>query len=106
MREGQQDGSSLLNDLLVSLEEAMPTLGLDDDQEKYLMESIEYRVNEAMSKVQNYEAIQVTFDSLIRLLQHLVDEQEQLVDRLVSKEGLEIENGPGEKDSGSDVELF
>lgn len=106
MREGQHDGSTLLNDLLTSLEQAMPTLGLDDDQEKYLMESIEFRVNEALSKVQNYEAIQMTFDSLIRLLQHLVDEQEKLVDRLVSKEGLEIEDGPGEKDDGSDVELF
>jgi DNA-binding response OmpR family regulator len=106
MREGQQDGSGLLNDLLLSLEEAMPTLGLDDDQEKYLMENVEYRVNEAMGKVQNYEAIQMTFDSLIRLLQHLVDEQHSLVERLVSKEGLEIDDGPGEKDDGSDVELF
>jgi len=106
MREGQHDGSTLLNDLLTSLEQAMPTLGLDDDQEKYLMESIEFRVNEALNKVQNYEAIQMTFDSLIRLLQHLVDEQEKLVDRLVSKEGLEIEDGPGQKDDDSDVELF
>ena len=106
MRAGQQDGSSLLNDLLLSLEEAMPTLGLDDDQEKYLMENVEFRVNEAMGKVQNYEAIQMTFDSLIRLLQHLVDEQHDLVERLVSKEGLEIDSGPGDKDDGSDVELF
>jgi len=106
MREGQEDGSSLLNKLLMSLEEAMPRLGLDDDQERYLMESIESKINEAMEKVQNYEAIQITFDSLIRLLQHLVDNQEELVDRLVSKDGLELEEGPGHKDSATDIELF
>lgn len=106
MRAGQEDGSSLLNNLFMSLEEAMPRLGLDDDQEQYLMNSIEEKINEAMEKVQNYEAIQITFDSLIRLLQHLVDNQEQLVDRLVSKEGLEIEDGPGSKDNDADVELF
>jgi hypothetical protein len=104
MRAGQEDGSSLLNNLFMSLEEAMPRLGLDDDQEQYLMNSIEEKINEAMAKVQNYEAIQVTFDSLIRLLQHLVDNQEQLVDRLVSKDGLEIEDGPGQKDG--EVEFF
>ena len=106
MRACQEDGSSLLNTLFMSLEEAMPRLGLDDDQEQYLMNSIEEKINEAMEKVQNYEAIQITFDSLIRLLQHLVDNQEQLVDRLVSKEGLEIEDGPGSKDNDADVELF
>jgi DNA-binding response OmpR family regulator len=106
MREGQEDGSSLLNNLLMSLEEAMPRLGLDDDQERYLMQSIEDKINEAMEKVQNYETIQVTFDSLIRLLQHLVDNQENLVERLISKDGLEIEEGPGTKDGISDVELF
>jgi CheY-like chemotaxis protein len=106
MREGQEDGSSLLNNLLMSLEEAMPRLGLDDDQERYLMQSIEDKINEAMEKVQNYETIQVTFDSLIRLLQHLVDNQENLVERLISKEGLEIDKGPGTKDGISDVELF
>ncbi len=107
MREGQEDGSSLLNNLLLSLEEAMPTLGLDEDQEKYLMGSIEYKVNEAMEKVQSYETIQVTFDSLIRLLQHLVDDQEKLVDRLVSKEGLQEEGGPENTNLDSnDVELF
>lgn len=106
MRAGQEDGSSLLNNLFMSLEEAMPRLGLDDDQEQYLMNSIEMKINEAMEKVQNYEAIQVTFDSLIRLLQHLVDNQEQLVDRLVSKDGLEIEEGPGHKDNDGDVEFF
>ena len=106
MRAGQEDGSSLLNTLFMSLEEALPRLGLDEDQEVYLMSSIEEKINEAMEKVQNYEAIQVTFDSLIRLLQHLVDNQEQLVDRLVSKDGLEIEDGPGQKDDDSEVELF
>jgi hypothetical protein len=106
MREGQEDGSTLLNNLLTSLEAAMPRLGLDEDQEIYLMRSIEDKINEAMAKVQNYETIQVTFDSLIRLLQHLVDNQENLVQRLISKDGLEIENGPGTKGDGSEVELF
>jgi hypothetical protein len=106
MREGQEDGSTLLNSLLTSLEAAMPRLGLDEDQEIYLMRSIEDKINEAMAKVQNYETIQVTFDSLIRLLQHLVDNQENLVQRLISKDGLEIENGPGTKGDGSEVELF
>lgn len=107
MREGQEDGSSLLNGLLISLEEAMPTLGLDEDQEVYLMRSIEMRVNEAMEKVQSYEAIQMTFDSLIRLLQHLVDSQEKIVERLVSKEELQKENGAGYYDTEhDDVELF
>jgi DNA-binding response OmpR family regulator len=106
MRVGQEDGSSLLNTLFVSLEEAMPRLGLDEDQELYLMGSIEEKINEAMAKVQNYETIQMTFDNLIRLLQHLVDNQEQLVDRLVSKDGLEIEAGPGTKENDGDVEFF
>ncbi len=107
MRTGQEDGSSLLNELLTSLEEAMPTLGLDEDQERYLMKSIESKVNEAMDKVQSYETIQVTFDSLIRLLQHLVDEQEKLVEKVVSKEDFLEEGGPENHNQDcNDVELF
>ncbi len=107
MRTGQEDGSTLLNELLISLESAMPTLGLDEDQEVYLMRSIESKVNEAMNKVQSYETIQMTFDSLIRLLQHLVDEQEELVDELVCKEGFIEESGPENTNTDSDeVELF
>ncbi len=107
MRNGQESGSSLLTELLMSLEAAMPTLGLDEDQEVYLMRSIESKVNEAMSKVQSYETIQVTFDSLIRLLQHLVDQQESLVDNLVCKEGLAEEQGPENTNQDSDdIELF
>ncbi len=107
MREGQEDGSSLMSNLMMSLEKAMPTLGLDEDQEQYLMGSIESKVNEAMAKVQSYETMQMTFDSLIRLLQHLVDEQEDLVDRLVSKDGLAMEEGPENYNNDStDVDLF
>jgi CheY-like chemotaxis protein len=107
MREGQEDGSGLMSNLMMSLEKAMPTLGLDEDQEQYLMGSIESKVNEAMEKVQSYETMQMTFDSLIRLLQHLVDEQEELVDRLVSKGDLAMEEGPeNHNDDSSDVELF
>ncbi|MEY8263977.1 MAG: response regulator [Bermanella sp.] len=107
MRTGQESGSTLLNELLTSLESAMPTLGLDEDQEIYLMRSIESKVNEAMAKVQSYETIQITFDSLIRLLQHLVDDQESLVDELVSKDGLAEEQGPENTNQDSDdVELF
>ena len=107
MREGQQDGSCLMNELMMSLEKAMPTLGLDEDQEQYLMGSIECKINEAMEKVQSYETMQMTFDSLIRLLQHLVDDQEGLVDRLVSKGDLTLEDGPENlNDDSTDVELF
>ena len=107
MREGQEDGSGLMSNLMISLEKAMPTLGLDEDQEQYLMGSIEFKVNEAMEKVQSYETMQMTFDSLIRLLQHLVDEQEELVDRLVSKGDLAMEEGPeNHNNDSSDVELF
>ncbi len=107
MREGQESGTCLMSDLMMSLEKAMPTLGLDEDQERYLMGSIESKVNEAMEKVQSYETMQMTFDSLIRLLQHLVDEQEALVDRLVSKDDLAMDEGPeNNNNDSSDVELF
>ena len=107
MREGQEDGSTLMNNLMLSLEKAMPTLGLDEDQEQFLMGSIESKVTEAMDKVHSYETMQMTFDSLIRLLQHLVDEQENLVDRLVSKGDLAMEEGPENHNNDStDVELF
>ena len=107
MREGQESGTCLMSDLMMSLEKAMPTLGLDEDQERYLMGSIESKVNEAMEKVQSYETMQITFDSLIRLLQHLVDEQEALVDRLVSKDDLAMDEGPeNNNNDSSDVELF
>ena len=65
MREGQESGTCLMSDLMMSLEKAMPTLGLDEDQERYLMGSIESKVNEAMEKVQSYETMQMTFDSFL-----------------------------------------
>jgi CheY-like chemotaxis protein len=107
MRNGQESGSSLLTALLMSLEAAMPTLGLDEDQEVFLMRSIESKVNEALRQVQSYETMQVTFDSLIRLLQHLVDQQENLVGNLVCKEGLTAEQGPeNTNEDSNDIQLF
>ena len=81
-------------------------IGPYEDQESYLISSIENKVNEALSKTQSYEIIQETFNGLIRLLSHLVNEQELLVDKLVSKENLVIDDGPETKDSSGDVDLF
>ena len=106
MKEGQESGSSLLQSLLTSLDEQLPTMGLDDDQEKFLLDSVEEKVNEAIACVKHYETTQGTFDSLITLLQHLVDEQENIVDRLVSKTDLYSNATLNADDSGSDLELF
>ena len=106
MKAGQEDGARLLQDLLLNLDEALPTLGLDQDQESYLINSIEGKVNDALSKTQSYEIIQETFNGLIRLLSHLVNEQELLVDKLVSKDNLIMDDGPGVKESSGDVDLF
>lgn len=106
MKEGQESGSSLLNSLMNSLEEQLPTMGLDEDQEKFLIDSVEAKVAEAIECVEHYETTQSTFDSLILLLQHLVDEQEKIVDRLVSKSDLNCDGTLNAEDSGSDLELF
>ena len=103
MKTGQENGSSMLNKLLDTMHDHMPRLGLDDDQEHFLLTNIESKVNESLEQVRFYETTQVTFDSLIELLQHLVDEQVKIVDRIISKEDLintelqqddELKNGP------------
>lgn len=54
MKAGQEDGIKLLQDLLLNLDDALPTLGLDQDQESYLNNSIESKVNETLNKTQSY----------------------------------------------------
>lgn len=106
MSEGQKSGAQSLEDLLIQLEADLPSLGLDEDQEKYLLNNIEGKINEALEKVQTFDITQDTFDGLILLLRHLVDEQSVIVDRLVSKEGLIDENAPDTQDGSGDIDLF
>lgn len=80
-------------------------MGLDDDQESYLIKRVDQAIVETFQVLDSSEESQTAFDKVVQVLHQLIDEQRQVVDEIVIHAEDDLSESAPPTNSG-DVELF
>ena len=105
LRMTQAHVSSVVRSLWKEFEIKLPTLGLDDDQEHYLMAHIENALQETQDAMEHSEMLQGSFDAVMRLFKHLTERQQKIVDDFMRRPD-PVAEMTTPVDGGADIELF
>ncbi len=104
--KGQNRINEIIRFLLSDLDFHLPRLGLDVDQEKYILEKITTAFNDTLSQMNQSLHVSQSLENIVRLLQHLASQQQ----RMVNTSFIEQSNDSSKPNDGdvysSDVELF
>lgn len=96
---------AVLKSLMQELETTLPKMGLDDDQEGYLIKRVDQAIVETFQILDSSEESQAAFDKVVQVLHQLIDEQRQVVDEIVIHAEDDLSESAPPTNSG-DVELF
>lgn len=101
LRENQDQITNILGELLTDFEENLPKMGLEDDQESYLISRVDDVAIEANTSLDKSAELLRSLNSVVRLFEHSLEQQNRLVDDLLNS------TGPGQNEADEeDVELF
>lgn len=104
LNHNQQEGYENMRSMFYELEGRIPSLGLDDDQEKYILDSVMNTIEQVTDRVMASEQTNKTLANVLETMQNLVDEQTQIVSHV--KETEEKYFLSAETVADVDIELF
>lgn len=104
---GHDAVTSVMKSLAAELDERLPKLGLEEDQEKYLITRIDHAFTEALTELDRSLLLGASLETVVRLLVHLKDQHQKMVESTQATAEYAVLDLPndGETLSG-DVELF
>lgn len=94
---------SLVDTLYNNFVNTIPNLGLETDQEEYVLNSVEHTVRELEKNLNINEGIRTAFDDVIRYMAHIMEQRASLLERLTNEQDNAVAN---EVTSQTDIELF
>jgi len=105
---GQERINEIIRYLLSDLDFRLPRLGLEEDQEKYIIDKITSAFKETLEQMQKSSQVGESLHGIVRLLEHLAAQQKRLVEVNFAEFDKPPETSlPNDGDSySSDVELF
>lgn len=105
LTSSQEDVIVVMKDMLAELADTLPSMGLEEDQELYLINRVDVAVNRSIELSDQANNIHMSFQTVSRLLQHLSDQQNEVLDIIFTRFD---DNDDGNSDSidSSDIELF
>lgn len=110
LEKNQNDIVELLQSMLSELEESIPKMGLEDDQEAYIVKRVDTTISSAEKIIDSSANTSHAFKSVSRLLQHLAEKQQSLLDSVVQETPANDNGEPaeGEVEDGfsGEVDLF
>lgn len=107
LQSTQREVLGLLAGTIQELDTRIPTLGLEDDQEKYLINTLDGALLSTQTIVDGGKNAQVAFQTVCRLLEHLSERQQNLLQEVIEEEPtLHAGGAPQEDEITSDLELF
>lgn len=108
LQSTQHEVLGVLRDTIDQLDRRIPTLGLEDDQEKYLIDTLDEALHSTHGIIESGENARGAFQTVCRLLDHLADRQESLL-RDVTESPDDMPHAGGASEDNlvtGDVELF
>ncbi|WP_250656655.1 response regulator [Alkalimarinus coralli] len=107
LEKNQNDIVQLLQSMLSELEEKIPRMGLEDDQESYIVTRVDTTIAAAEKIIDSSTNTSHAFKSVSRLLQHLADKQQALLHSVVQNAPTDKESDGGMEDGFSgEIDLF
>lgn len=97
----QQNNMKSMSSMLSELNFNIPSMGLEDDQENYLLERIGQAVDEASDIASNGKKLNGAFKSITMLLDHLSRQQHEILDLVKSRKEEQADQAPED-----DIEFF
>ncbi|MDH5516966.1 MAG: response regulator [Gammaproteobacteria bacterium] len=104
IEESQRTGINILRDMLNELDNELPRMGLEDDQEQYLINTIDTAITESEQATAVSKQLSDYFSLILKDLEQQLDKQQQLqtsLTDLISEDSDSDNNG-----YSMDIELF
>lgn len=100
--------AKVVHSLWKDIEAKLSTLGLDEDQEQFLMTHIEKALDETHDVMESVENLQASFASVMRLFSFLTEKQQKMVDDFMKKPAIDTVavDYSASNEPASDIELF
>ena len=106
LQQNQGTGIDVMRTMLMELNQFIPYLGLEEDQEKYILDRIEQAVVESSDVFDASETISQTFHEVIHEMQALATEQHSMVENMLARQYTSYDEERKEEQYNMDVELF
>lgn len=104
LEKNQNDVVNLLQGMLKEFESRIPTMGLDDDQEAYLINRLDETITKAYAIIDSSTKTSHAFKTVSRLLEHISEKQQKLAESMAAI--AEDQSGEALGNNVDDVELF
>ena len=107
IQENQEEVVMLLRSMNNELTDRIPQLGLEEDQEEYLLQRLDKTISSSQEIIESGEDARQTFGTVCRLLDHLSNRQHRLLDQSTNNVDDMMTKYPSSNGSSSDeIELF
>ena len=106
LNDSQKNVVTSLTNMLTELEEKLPHMGLEEDQEAFLLKRIEDAINNTHDLSDQSDKVRESFHTITRLLKHLSERQQKILDMIFTRFDQSHLDEVNDEDNGSDIELF
>ena len=107
MSENQNRITEVMRAMLEELSIRLPSLGLEEDQEEYILDRIDQAITDSMQLVNSANSIKSIFSTVVNELTHLSERQNQIIAEMYEKTNkLREQKDSHDNDYSMDVELF
>jgi len=105
--ENQQQGVKLMRDMFNDLNHTLPGMGLDDDQEDYILDRVDSAIEETFDVLSMNEDLRDTLSMVVMSMQKIIKGQEELMSEFATNQSNAANEGEHSDEGYSmDVELF
>ena len=105
MTESQEEVVKIMKEMLTELEQHLPRMGLEEDQESYLIGRIDTAISKSLNVNERSSEIKTSYKTISRLLRHVSDRQQSLV-KVIFTRFEKTTNSEGAEPTDSSIELF
>ncbi len=104
--QSQDKINETMRTTMQDLDLMLPSMGLDDDQEKSIMGRLDRTFMETVANLDIGLELTDSLSGIVRLLTHLVSQQKIMIDNAVATPDIDESTYEGGEEIGDDVELF
>ncbi len=106
LTENQQNSNTIMRSMLHDLNHELPKMGLEEDQEEFILNRIEKATVAAMQVTDTGQTIRDTFSNVLQNLQQIVEQQDHLLADFISSQQQDDSGDEDQESYNMDVELF
>ena len=106
LAHNQGKSVQIMRDMMFEMNEFLPKLGLEEDQEERILNHIEKAVEQSAKVMDSSAQTEETFEQVIRSLEQLLSKQTRLIDDMIKAKNLIGDVADQATNSASYVDLF